>query len=61
MNRELILICDACGEEVPQFVEGYCADCQADRQFRLNEHNARHDWWAKLTDRERGDQIRRAM
>jgi hypothetical protein len=53
--------CPKCGEETPELHEGYCEPCCADGQRALDEHNARHDWWNRLSDSERSDQIKRAM
>jgi ribosomal protein L37E len=55
------MTCNTCGEDATEFREGHCIDCLWESQSRLDEHNARHDWWTRLSDRERRDQIRRAM
>jgi hypothetical protein len=52
--------CPQCGEPTRLLCEGYCEPCCTANQAALDEHNARHDWWAGLTDQQRGDQIRRA-
>ncbi len=56
-----VMTCTSCGEDATEFREGYCVDCFWDRQSRLDEHNARCDWWGRLSDQERGLQIKAAM
>ena len=53
--------CPACGEDTDDMREGFCPDCRRERQGRLDEHNARFDWWESLTEAERDMQIKRAM
>ena len=52
--------CPQCGEPTETLHEGYCEFCRAENQNRLNIHNAQYDYWNKLTDDERWDQIRKA-
>lgn len=59
-ENETTIDCPQCGEPTEQFVEGFCVGCHRERQDRLDEHNARFDWWNSLTDTERDMQIRRA-
>lgn len=53
--------CPQCGEPTSTFHEGYCEDCCAGNQQALDLHNSRFDWWAKLSDPERSEQIRKAI
>jgi hypothetical protein len=54
--------CDQCGEDEPEveFDQGYCMHCAQARQQALDFLNAQVDWWNKLNDAERDEQIRRA-
>jgi hypothetical protein len=52
--------CPQCGCTVDRLNEGYCDDCHDIRQTELNEHNARFDFWEKLTDRGRDYYIKGA-
>ncbi len=52
--------CPQCGEPTETFFEGYCEDCRDERQRVLDEHNARFNWWEKLSDAERDRHIREA-
>jgi len=53
--------CPQCGEPTETLHEGYCEECCSDNQMRLDEHNARHDWWANMTDSERHAVMRKAF
>jgi hypothetical protein len=53
--------CPQCGNETDRLHEGYCEDCRNANQAALDEHNAAYDRWQKMTDRERADDIRRAV
>lgn len=46
--------CPQCGLEtiLPMF-DGVCADCGADNQARLDQHNVQYDHWQSLTDDQR--------
>lgn len=55
-----MMTCTGCGFDAEQFCEGYCVDCQRDRQRALDLHNAQFDRWERLTDSQRRDEIRRA-
>ena len=55
------MTCNTCGEDAAEFREGHCIGCFTDRQNALDLHNATFDRWEMLTDREREDEIRRAM
>jgi len=55
------LICPQCGEATDALHEGYCAECCADNQMGLDQHNARCDWWGNMTDSERHAVMRRAF
>lgn len=59
-TKRLRWTCPQCGEFTPDLHEGYCADCCVDNQAAVDAHNAALDAWERLTDRERGDRIRRA-
>lgn len=50
--------CDQCGMDAIDFLEGVCADCCKENQRRLDDHNAQHDLWEKLSDSERDTIIR---
>lgn len=53
--------CPQCGEPMALCCEGVCEACCEANQAALDEHHARFDWWERLTDRQRADEIRRAM
>lgn len=55
------LHCPQCGEPTERLHEGYCQECCEQNQRALDEHNARFDWWEKLSDDERERQIKWAM
>ena len=50
--------CPQCGEATEALHEGYCADCCADNQARLDAHKVSHDRWALMTNDERDREIR---
>lgn len=52
--------CSQCGKPTEVFREGVCEDCYLGNQQTLDEHNARFDWWGRLTDDQRAEQIHRA-
>ena len=54
------LACPQCGEPTEELHEGYCRECCDDNQYSLDAHNAGFDRWERMSDRERGDEIRRA-
>jgi len=59
-GHQRMRVCSACGEEDNDFVGGVCVTCHNERQMELLRHNAAFDRWESLSDRERGDEIRRA-
>ncbi len=52
--------CPQCGEETSELHEGYCEDCCRANQTALDDHNAAHDAWARLSDDQRWSAIRQA-
>lgn len=61
MSRER-QTCPDCGidEQVVSFREGVCWYCHGLNQTICDQHNIEHDRWAKMTDKERTDEIIRA-
>lgn len=55
------IICPQCGEDTDELVEGHCAECTLLNTEDLIRYNAEHDRWRGMSDRERDDQIQRAM
>lgn len=53
--------CPACGLSTEMLHEGYCEECQEDRQRSLDEHNFRFDWWENLTATQREHRIKEAI
>lgn len=51
--------CSDCGQEelAVSFREGVCYYCCQLNQQLCDAHNIEHDRWAKMTDKERGDEI----
>ena len=50
--------CPQCGEPTQELHEGYCAECCSDNQRRLDQHNAEHDRWQRMTDAQRDAAIK---
>ena len=55
-----LLVCPQCGCDTPTLNEGYCEPCRTENQTELDEHNARFDWWEKLSEAEKDTQIKEA-
>jgi hypothetical protein len=53
------ITCPGCGGS--GWVGGACEEDDSDRQSALDLHNATFDRWKRMTDRQRDDEIRRAM
>jgi hypothetical protein len=60
-QHKTTICCPQCGEPTERLCEGYCEPCRDANQAALDEHHARADWWASLTDRQRDAQIRDAL
>jgi hypothetical protein len=54
------VICPQCGGDTPALHEGYCEPCRDSNQRALDLHNAQFDRWERMTDKERGEEIRRS-
>ncbi len=59
-EREPDCFCPQCGEPTPDLHEGYCEPCRDANQNALDLHNAEHDRWQGMTDKQRTDEIKRA-
>ena len=59
--EDFILVCPQCGHATSFLVEGYCHQCYTYRQQELDQHNAEHDEWSRLTDAERERRINAAI
>lgn len=57
---EVSVTCNTCGEDSTEFREGHCLGCFTDRQNALDLHNAQFDRWERMTDKQRGAEIRKA-
>ena len=53
--------CPQCGEPTEELHEGYCAECCEENQTRLDLHNASFDAWERMSDSQRGAEIRNAV
>ena len=45
--------CPRCGEDTDRLYEGYCEGCRDSGQSALDAHNAEHDRWSALSEKER--------
>ena len=61
MSRDTPYDCPQCGEPTETIHEGYCAECCADNQAALDQHNAAFVAWQNMTDVQRDKAIRRAV
>lgn len=59
-RQTAVMTCNTCGEYASEFREGNCVDCFTDRQNALDLHNATFERWERMTDKQRGDEIRMA-
>lgn len=53
--------CPQCGSLEANFLEGICVDCWKENQVRLDAHNFNFDRWENLTDKQRDDEISKAI
>lgn len=53
--------CPQCGEPTLTLNDGACEACRVENQSRLDLHYAAQARWDKLSDAERGEEIRRAI
>lgn len=56
-----MMLCSLCGEHATEFQEGSCVECADFAQATLDQHNVAFDRWEGMTDRQRWDEIKRAM
>ena len=56
-------MCPQCGHDFPRGrgLDGVCEDCASTNQIILDLHNAQYDRWARMTNKERSNEIKRAM
>ena len=52
--------CPQCGELTETLHEGCCEECRSGNQAALDDHNFRHDRWSRMSDTERGAEIKQA-
>jgi glutaredoxin len=52
--------CPQCESDTETLNEGYCEECRAENQNRLDQHNFEFDAWSRMSDQDRDNRIKQA-